>query len=353
MELRAAQNVMLPVSATSSDGRFDIASFAINVGTRQAGVAVADARSGDGGNKHAEAVDVYLDGVRIADDLAPGAATAFLPVTLISTTPRIDLVDAAAPDNSAPLASFTADLFGPSADTLAFSEQTMLLLADTPGDTLGLVVKHHARTEAEDATEADVFFVHASPDAPRLLARLRSVQEALPPLAFGETSAYQPVKPGVYLVDVSDADTGTLLDTFRLDLTASAGQAVALVLTGRRADGTFTLDAVDAAGADVPSPVEEAALPLHFTLHGNYPNPFNPTTTIRFDLPEPALVHVEVFDVLGRRVLVLPSQPTLAGAAQERALDAAALASGLYFYRVTATASTRTYQQTGRMMLLK
>jgi hypothetical protein len=47
-------------------------------------------------------------------------------------------------------------------------------------------------------------------------------------------------------------------------------------------------------------------LPEAFRLHPNYPNPFNPETVIRFDLPEAARVRLEVYDVLGRCVLTLP-----------------------------------------------
>ena len=46
-------------------------------------------------------------------------------------------------------------------------------------------------------------------------------------------------------------------------------------------------------------------IPVQFELHGNYPNPFNPVTTIVFDLPETTSVAAELIDVLGRRVMVL------------------------------------------------
>ncbi|MDX1545780.1 MAG: M36 family metallopeptidase [Rhodothermales bacterium] len=94
-------------------------------------------------------------------------------------------------------------------------------------------------------------------------------------------------------------------------------------------------------------------LPEDFALAGNYPNPFNPSTTLRFDLPESALVSVEVYDVLGRRVLTVPAQQVAAGAARTVQIDGSTLASGVYLYRLTAQTETDVHIATGRMTLAK
>ena len=94
-------------------------------------------------------------------------------------------------------------------------------------------------------------------------------------------------------------------------------------------------------------------LPEVFALQGNYPNPFNPSTTIRFNLTEPADVRLEVIDVLGRKVMTLPAQRFQAGAGHSFSVDASSLASGIYLYRVTAETSTHTLRHTGRMILSK
>ncbi|MFU8845020.1 MAG: S8 family serine peptidase, partial [Bacteroidales bacterium] len=62
-----------------------------------------------------------------------------------------------------------------------------------------------------------------------------------------------------------------------------------------------------------PFMTEMPDLPDEFALKNNYPNPFNPSTTIRYDLPERADVRLEVFDMLGRRVAVLVSGQVQAG----------------------------------------
>lgn len=93
---------------------------------------------------------------------------------------------------------------------------------------------------------------------------------------------------------------------------------------------------------------DEATLPEEFTLEPNYPNPFNPQTTIGYSLPEATHVHIAVYDALGREVAVLVDGPRPAGR-HETIFDAARLTSGMYFYRMRASNQVRT----GRMLLLK
>lgn len=93
--------------------------------------------------------------------------------------------------------------------------------------------------------------------------------------------------------------------------------------------------------------------PVSFTLGQNYPNPFNPTTTIAYDLDAAAPVALVVFDVSGRKVTTLVDEMTFPGPHEVRwngTDDAGAhMASGVYFYRLTAGSSI----QTRKMILLK
>ena len=104
---------------------------------------------------------------------------------------------------------------------------------------------------------------------------------------------------------------------------------------------------------DVSVEEGEEGLPGKFVLYDNYPNPFNPTTTLRFDLPEAASVTVQVFDMLGRQVMTIPAETRAAGQAQRIQLDASSLASGIYLYQVQAQADSRTYVSAGQMVLIK
>ncbi len=99
---------------------------------------------------------------------------------------------------------------------------------------------------------------------------------------------------------------------------------------------------------------EHADLPTAFALNGNYPNPFNPVTTVRFDLPASATVTVRLYDMLGRQVDVWNQGSMAAGAQQEIQLELADLPSGMYVYRVEARAvGGDLFQGAGRLTLVK
>jgi photosystem II stability/assembly factor-like uncharacterized protein len=93
---------------------------------------------------------------------------------------------------------------------------------------------------------------------------------------------------------------------------------------------------------------EIAILPDRITLHQNYPNPFNASTTISFELAEPQVVNLSVYNLLGQKVEVLLDGKLNAGTHEVR-FDAGSYPSGLYFYRLKAGehSATRT------MVLLK
>jgi hypothetical protein len=91
-------------------------------------------------------------------------------------------------------------------------------------------------------------------------------------------------------------------------------------------------------------------LPTEFALLGNYPNPFNPTTNIKFQVANAGEITLDVYDVLGRLVsshslgIRSPGQHIVP-------FDAANLASGTYFYRLKMVPTGAIL--TGKMMLLK
>ena len=96
-----------------------------------------------------------------------------------------------------------------------------------------------------------------------------------------------------------------------------------------------------------------ATLPGGFTLSQNYPNPFNPETTIHFDLPHSEEIELEVYNLAAQRVATLVRGYRDAGSYSVRwdgANDAGVgLATGVYFYRLTA--GTRV--QTKKLLLLR
>src|SRR5690606_41565341 len=92
----------------------------------------------------------------------------------------------------------------------------------------------------------------------------------------------------------------------------------------------------------------DGELPGAYRLDENYPNPFNPATTIQFALTNASEARLEVFDVLGRHVATLVDGPLAAGEYRVQ-FEGAGLPSGTYMYRLT----TPEYQATRSMLLLK
>jgi hypothetical protein len=76
-------------------------------------------------------------------------------------------------------------------------------------------------------------------------------------------------------------------------------------------------------------------IPKEFRLYGNYPNPFNPLTTLKFDIPKLSYVKITVYDILGREISGLVNQSLEAGRYMLN-FDASGLSSGTYFYRIEA-----------------
>jgi hypothetical protein len=103
--------------------------------------------------------------------------------------------------------------------------------------------------------------------------------------------------------------------------------------------------------------------PANFNLEQNFPNPFNPTTIIKFSIPKKVLVNLSIYDILGVKVKELKNEVMDPGY-YEINFNASDLASGVYFYRIKATpgggqqgdpstSSGQVFVQTKKMILLK
>jgi CubicO group peptidase (beta-lactamase class C family) len=93
--------------------------------------------------------------------------------------------------------------------------------------------------------------------------------------------------------------------------------------------------------------------PSSFKLYSNYPNPFNPVTTLRYDLPEDGLVNITIYDMMGRVVKTLVNSSQIAGykSIQWNATNDRneLVSAGLYLYTIQAGE----FRQTRKMVLLK
>jgi hypothetical protein len=89
-------------------------------------------------------------------------------------------------------------------------------------------------------------------------------------------------------------------------------------------------------------------LPKQYSLSQNFPNPFNPTTQIRFSIPEASNVKLTIYDAVGREVGVLVNNYLTAGT-YNYSWNAGSFASGIYFYRIEA----KNFVMVKKMVLLK
>jgi hypothetical protein len=85
----------------------------------------------------------------------------------------------------------------------------------------------------------------------------------------------------------------------------------------------------------VPTSVIDGTQPLTYRLEQNYPNPFNPTTKIEYSIPTQAPVELKVYNLVGQEVATLVNEVQKAGAHYVK-FNATNLASGMYFYRISA-----------------
>jgi len=93
---------------------------------------------------------------------------------------------------------------------------------------------------------------------------------------------------------------------------------------------------------------DDATKEYEYELIGNYPNPFNPSTVIKYSLKDPELVTLKIYDILGREVSVLVNEIQSSGVHQ-LTFDGKNLSSGIYFY----TLSAGRFIKTGKLLLSK
>lgn len=170
------------------------------------------------------------------------------------------------------------------------------------------------------------------------------------PLYFAGTSA------GLYSAAALEGDDTKWLAEGRDVL----GTAVVATIDSRTTDGFLTVathgSGVYSSQVVVTSVNEQArrAVPSEYVLHNNYPNPFNPSTTISFTIPAADKVSLKIYDLQGALVATLLDGDALSGGSHQRVWDGrnssgAAAASGVYLYRL----HTPVFSETKRMLLLK
>ncbi len=89
-------------------------------------------------------------------------------------------------------------------------------------------------------------------------------------------------------------------------------------------------------------------IPIVYDLAQNFPNPFNPSTTIRYQIPQDGIVTLKIYDILGSEVVTLVNEEKLSGK-YEVNFNASSLASGVYIYKI----QSGSFINSKKMILLK
>ena len=302
-------------------------------------------------------VDLYIDDNKVVDDFAFQTARAF--GTIAAGDHNMDIVAANAPDNSVPLVSLPVRF-------RRGMNYHVIAHGNLGAGVMDFVIREDVRMASTTNNMVDFYFVHGAAGLGEVDIRIidpidntRVIDLLANNFKFDDVGTYMSMNPGGYNFEVTTANNDTQIDVFRLEIQQYANLAFVLNLSGAgksSAEGVTMMGVAQDGNPFFPQVItgtETSELPTEFALLGNYPNPFNPSTRIEFDLPETAEVSIAVFDILGRNVMALPSKEFEAGASRSIELNAANLASGNYFYRVVATGASGRHIETGRMVLIK
>lgn len=150
----------------------------------------------------------------------------------------------------------------------------------------------------------------------------------------------------VPFVPVWSATGGTITENGMFTAGVDTGW---FVITAQNGDGSVQATAdIYISGLTSVEDKKTMARPTEFRLDQNFPNPFNPETTIKFDVKETCRVVLKIYDVLGREVYTLVDEVRPYGSYQV-SFNANFLPTGLYFYRI----SMKNFHAVKKMLLLE
>jgi photosystem II stability/assembly factor-like uncharacterized protein len=245
---------------------------------------------------------------------------------------------------------------GYTADTTLTPGKGYWVKTNTAGSlTLGLVAQQKVIAPASDAqcsititdkrgyaqklfvSESDIdpslFELPPLPPAEMFDARFAShrMLEVCPSTSKNELIFPILMQSPVYPLTVSFKSSPSAQRTYELAELSGGKIITTHSLTG---DGTFQITADENRSIRIVAQ-SPRAVPVRFALTQNYPNPFNPSTTISFDVPQKSMVHLTVYDILGKEIMTLADGEYEAGSYTVRG-DFSNLASGIYIYRMNA-----------------
>lgn len=239
--------------------------------------------------------------------------------------------------------SFTVNLN----DSLGSSFPIIISIpAGTPGNTINRIsIDAVSQINSNHSDTDDFFVITYIPELSRIVLYPDSaeinVNDSLHFVAVGFDQSGQPIN---FAQQWSAAYGGVSNDGLYFAPAASVTDTVTV------ADPVSHLSERAIVVVNDPTKIEdeEPILLRQYELSQNFPNPFNPSTTIRFALPEPGNVRLEVYNILGEKVVTLVNGRVRAGN-HEATFNAGALATGLYIYRI----QMNRFIDVKKMMLIK
>ncbi len=300
-----------------------------------------------------DSIDIYVNGDRVVSGLPYGEATSpvFLPTELELGVAKGGTDVLAETDVTIPLSLV------PGNESVAVVIGTLEPAATT--DSLNVLVIDTGQSLGKDASGESSAFVHATVGAPVIDVFDQSAL-LVDGLSYGDYRN-TPIEPAAYEFEVRRATDGFVYGTFGVDLTDSEEEIITFILTGYETPPPGVSDrnmqllvsgfAEGSWPAGVVTGAERETTQSELRLLGNYPNPFNESTTVAVELPYPAAVSVEVYDVTGR--LMLTSESTYLSA-RDRSISISLVGkpAGLYLYRVRAETSNGISCARGTMIKL-
>ena len=234
--------------------------------------------------------------------------------------------------------------------------------ADNPdGRPIGLQMFNKAglqETITNNPEQTTVYAGNFSTDSPAMDITLDGpVSKTFSSLKFGDISNIETLPAGNYQVTLELAESALKTNnqndfTYELDLTGNSGEPVAIIVDGflnpeaNKNGQSLGVNSVTSKGSVPTSIITEP--PSSIALHDNYPNPFNPVTSIPFEVKEAGIVRLEIFNIAGQKVSTLIDD-VLPPGYHVSTFDASEMASGVYIYRLV----TNSFSQSKKMVLIK
>jgi len=303
-------------------------------------------------NSPSPSVDVYVDGTLAVENFTYRSSTGLVDLPL-------NTVVGIAPTGGDIIAEFPFTL-EQSVDYVVVASG-VLNDATTPFTLLASVLEQDAESDETFALKV----LHGVTDAPAVDIYANGGL-LIENLVYGDFTDYLQVPVGDYTIDITAHGAQEAVASFSAPLTGLGGGSGVLYasgfLAGEETDPAFSLVLTTPSSYVVELPATETVLDIddeyttvsnEFALLSNYPNPFNPVTSIRYNLDSNSNVKITVYDLLGNVVNELFQGAQMAGI-NNVSWNATnnvgeSISSGVYIYKIQTDASYKI----GRMMFLK